>query len=987
MKRFKLFVMSMSLVTMSSCSYDIIVDTDLDGTPDDKDVCPEDPGLANDEGNCGCNMRSVNGKCVYMGLADWDGDGVPDDNDGCPEDKDKITPGVCGCGKRDVDSDGDGVLDCNDECADNSQKTEKGYCGCKEVETDSDGDGIPDCVDQCKDDKYKIFPGICGCNKPDIDSDGDGMPDCNDDCPDDKLKTMPLACGCGQTEKDSDGDGFPDCIDVCPNDATKAANTGVCGCNVNDVDNDGDTVLDCIDACPDDVTKSIDRGICGCNFPDEDLNGNGVIDCSEKCLTSTIGKETVGYCGCFVEETDTDGDTIPDCADMCPDNPDKVVSGICGCLLPDIDTDNDGVLDCEDTCPFDKTKSTDTGICGCQPTLEYDETFDDTFDTDGDGRPDCTDDCPFDATRTDLHACACGSAGIDEKDGTKWVCVEKGGVIQADYSDTLNFYLLPENTHRALARDHASRRVTTPHVRLAFMPGGNLLENPALEYDEDGWTVSSSFEKHYASGGCEPRTISRPFGQYPLCLTYLSGTTFKQQLTLPNITSNQPLYAAMFAFTQSMNGGAQYSTDPISIKIDIPSMSSANLSTQADKDKMKLFSTKQTVSSAVSGKTATFSFFGKDSGGWAGHYGAQLHYFSAYLGNREVRFSNDGKNWTPWQTFDFSKENTWYIENWDLTNIEYGGNDTYGAKTVYMQTHDIYTDKYYQTSNTFEYYKPKEGGELFIGDSNLKSQSLTTKDQVCSYIDTITLSTSKTNIYFMPAANLLKNATLADAENNDHEADHWDLNNATILWRSETTNESTRHLTHLPVVSLNDKGSAISQTITFDAPVTNKFFSTVSAASTLSDATSLSFTSYLDDVLLHMPVTIPLQASTSNTKATSNAVWHELSHPFNTIKYTITSTKEAVTRLDTIFANLGVTYVRFSFDNRQSWTRWFEVSQGTDYNSLPESLNPLHNSVRQLVYPDANIIASDHKATVCMQTYNSFVNDYYEVCREIKTTF
>lgn len=619
--KFAFLLISLSLLAMHGCSYDIVIDTDHDGTPDDRDVCPEDPGLANDEGNCGCNMRSVNGKCVYMGLADSDGDGVPDDNDGCPADPQKITPGVCGCDKPDTDSDHDGILDCYDKCPNDNTKTDEGYCGCGVPETDTDGDGFPDCVDECENDVHKIFPGICGCGKPDVDSDGDGMPDCNDGCPDDKLKTMPLACGCGKAEWDSDGDGFPDCIDACPNDATKAATPGVCGCNVNDVDTDGDTVLDCLDACPFDGTKSKDRGICGCNIPDEDSNGNGIIDCNEKCLTSPIGKETVGYCGCFVEETDTDGDTIPDCADRCPDDPDKVDPGTCGCNSSNDDTDNDGVLDCEDACPFDKTKSTDTGICGCQPTLEYDEDFDDTIDTDGDGRPDCTDACPFDAKRTDYYACACGSAGIDERMDTNWVCVEKGGVIQADYSDALTFDNLPENTHRALAAYHTSRRIIKPRVRLAFMPGGNLLENPALEYDDDGWTLTRSYGKNYASGRCESRTNSRPFGQYPIFLTHNSGTTFSQDLTLPDITSSQPLYAAMFAYTQSFHDGGNTAPDPITININVQNENSVDIAARTDLNLMKLFYVSTNVASAASGQTATFSFKGSDANNWAGHYG------------------------------------------------------------------------------------------------------------------------------------------------------------------------------------------------------------------------------------------------------------------------------------------------------------------------------------------------------------------------------
>ena len=43
---------------------------------------------------------------------DSDADGTPDCQDGCPFDKNKIAPGICGCGTPDNDSLGDGKIDC-----------------------------------------------------------------------------------------------------------------------------------------------------------------------------------------------------------------------------------------------------------------------------------------------------------------------------------------------------------------------------------------------------------------------------------------------------------------------------------------------------------------------------------------------------------------------------------------------------------------------------------------------------------------------------------------------------------------------------------------------------------------------------------------------------------------------------------------------------------------------------------------------------------
>ncbi|MHC4992773.1 MAG: hypothetical protein ACYTGC_17515, partial [Planctomycetota bacterium] len=49
---------------------------------------------------------------AYERLPDADGDGTPDDVDGCPLDPGKVAPGACGCGVSDDDLDGDGVPDC-----------------------------------------------------------------------------------------------------------------------------------------------------------------------------------------------------------------------------------------------------------------------------------------------------------------------------------------------------------------------------------------------------------------------------------------------------------------------------------------------------------------------------------------------------------------------------------------------------------------------------------------------------------------------------------------------------------------------------------------------------------------------------------------------------------------------------------------------------------------------------------------------------------
>ena len=104
-----------------------VVDSDKDGVPDDKDLCPNVPGLAKYNG------------CP---VPDTDGDGIDDEHDSC-----KTIPGIAkynGCPVPDTD--GDGIDDEHDSC-----KTVPGlakYNGCPVPDTD--GDGIDDEHDSCK---------------------------------------------------------------------------------------------------------------------------------------------------------------------------------------------------------------------------------------------------------------------------------------------------------------------------------------------------------------------------------------------------------------------------------------------------------------------------------------------------------------------------------------------------------------------------------------------------------------------------------------------------------------------------------------------------------------------------------------------------------------------------------------------------------------------------------------------------------------------
>ena len=125
-------------------------DTDKDGIPDNKDACPEVPGLKE-----------------FNGCPDTDGDGIPDKDDACPQVKGPKEFNGC------PDTDGDGIPDKDDACPEVAGPKE--FNGCP----DTDGDGIADKDDKCPDVAGPAENG--GCPWPD--TDGDGVLDKDDLCP------------------------------------------------------------------------------------------------------------------------------------------------------------------------------------------------------------------------------------------------------------------------------------------------------------------------------------------------------------------------------------------------------------------------------------------------------------------------------------------------------------------------------------------------------------------------------------------------------------------------------------------------------------------------------------------------------------------------------------------------------------------------------------------------------------------------------------
>jgi len=162
--------------------YNDIVDDDLDGRPNDCDICPD--SATNDaDGDEVCdnvdNCPGVNNPYVWWVQPDADGDGVGDACEGGEI-----------CDAIDHDGDGDaynGLLEPGTACtylSDPSWGTVNNICEC--ICNDSDWDTVCDVVD------------ICDGNDL-IDNDGNGVPDDCDACP----------------FWDMDGDGVCDDVDNC----------------------------------------------------------------------------------------------------------------------------------------------------------------------------------------------------------------------------------------------------------------------------------------------------------------------------------------------------------------------------------------------------------------------------------------------------------------------------------------------------------------------------------------------------------------------------------------------------------------------------------------------------------------------------------------------------------------------------------------------------------------------------------------------------
>ncbi len=284
--------------------------------------------------------------------ANNDGDAFGNACENCDDDPNKTDPGVCGCGKADVDTDGDGFLDCEEECPNDKYKTLPGLCGCGKVDVtdDDDADGVIDCIDNCLDLKN---PGQEDADSDDVGDDCDNCPDTkntdqtNSDTDEfgDACDNCPGVENANQADQDSDGfgdvcdsnptvsnpnqndldaDGVDDDDDLCPNTAAHQV-VDANGCGFFQRDDDGDGVLNGDDLCPE-TEDDADVDSNGCS--EEQLN-NGDIDTTGPSPGHPVG-----------DENDDDGDSITNDIDQCPNTPAGTTVNLVGCEV--LDTNSNG---------------------------------------------------------------------------------------------------------------------------------------------------------------------------------------------------------------------------------------------------------------------------------------------------------------------------------------------------------------------------------------------------------------------------------------------------------------------------------------------------------------------------------------------------------------------------------------------------------------------------------------------------------------------
>jgi outer membrane protein OmpA-like peptidoglycan-associated protein len=153
---------------------------------------------------------------LFSGSGDSDNDGIPDTKDLCPDEPEDIDGFEDNDGCPEPDNDKDGIADKIDKCPNFAEDMDgfEDNDGCPEP--DNDKDGIFDSADQCPNLPEDVdgFRDSDGC--PDIDNDMDGIPDQNDKCPNTPEDIDGFEDSDGCPDFDNDKDGITDKKDKCP---------------------------------------------------------------------------------------------------------------------------------------------------------------------------------------------------------------------------------------------------------------------------------------------------------------------------------------------------------------------------------------------------------------------------------------------------------------------------------------------------------------------------------------------------------------------------------------------------------------------------------------------------------------------------------------------------------------------------------------------------------------------------------------------------
>lgn len=290
------------------------IDNDGDGVVDENDM----------------NMMGNN--CIV--LVDSDMDGTPnvtdldDDNDGIPDafeqgdvDRDGIP------GRLDLDSDGDGCLDLRE-------------AGHSALDADADGEVDGVAVDFGANGLLDSLEASPDANSLDYDSDGNGG-----DQPSTNASSADINCAAAIAEQcdddsDNDNDGMVDCADSDCDDAV-VCQPEVCD---DEMDNDDDGDIDCDD------DECVDAPACVPEICDDNMDNDndGEMDCDDdECFNDIVcGGEDCS------NGLDDDGDAAVDCLDRdCFTNPLCAQVEVCG---DGMDNDGNGLTDCDDAVCVDE---------------------------------------------------------------------------------------------------------------------------------------------------------------------------------------------------------------------------------------------------------------------------------------------------------------------------------------------------------------------------------------------------------------------------------------------------------------------------------------------------------------------------------------------------------------------------------------------------------------------------------------------------------